>query len=121
MTLARGRAVRDTLGRQLPAGLPAISSCYMTSDPRLCVIGVDGARHGLIVPLCICKIDSMRGKQKRRQGSMVRDQWRQGRGFHVLLLHELAAVQDNTRHRRKLRREPILPHAIDAADAPFLG
>src|SRR5258708_29375226 len=44
------------------------------------------------------------------------------RWCHVLLLHELGAVQDNNVwHRRKLRREPILPCAIDTAAAPFGG
>ena len=48
-------------------------------------------------------------------------QHRQGRGFHDLLLHDLAAVHDNTRHRRKLHREPVLPCASDTAAAPFVG
>src|SRR5216684_637954 len=40
------------------------------------------------------------------------------RWCHVLLLHELGAVPDNNvRHRRKLRREPILPRASDTAAA----
>jgi hypothetical protein len=44
------------------------------------------------------------------------------RWFHVLLLHEQGAVHDNNaRHRRKLRREPILPCTIDTAAAPFGG
>src|SRR5260221_7187083 len=53
---------------------------------------------------------------------LLRRRWRLLRWCDVLLLHELGAVQDNNaRHRRKLRREPILPCAIDTAAAPFVG
>src|SRR5258708_38786067 len=56
---------------------------------------------------------------------MMRDllrRWRHLRWCPVLLLHELGAVQDNNaRHRRKLRREPILSCAIDTAPEPFIG
>ena len=56
---------------------------------------------------------------------MVRDltrrrQWL--RWCHVLLLHELGAVQDiDVRHRRKLHRKPLLSRATDTAAAPFVG
>ena len=57
--------------------------------------------------------------------SMVRDLWRRFQlrrwRWHVLLLHELAAVHDDTiRHWRNLRRESILPCATDTAAASYV-
>jgi hypothetical protein len=52
---------------------------------------------------------------------LLRRRWWQLRWCHVLLLHELGAVQDNNvRHRRKLRRESILPYPTNTTAAPFI-
>src|SRR5258706_11509582 len=70
------------------------------------------------------------GRNASQQGaiavfiSVVRDLLRRKRRTwcHVLLLHELGAVQDNNaRHRRKLRRQPVLPWASDTAPASRVG
>jgi hypothetical protein len=56
--------------------------------------------------------------------SVVRDLLRRKRltWCHVLLLHELGAMLDNNaRHRGKLRREPVLPWASDIAPASRVG
>jgi hypothetical protein len=54
--------------------------------------------------------------------SMVRARWPQELECPILLLHELGAVQDNNvRHRRHLRREPVLPRATNTVAAPSVG
>jgi hypothetical protein len=54
--------------------------------------------------------------------SMVRARWPKELKCPVLLLHELGAVQDNNvRHRRHLRREPVLPRATNTVASPFVG
>src|SRR5262249_44761999 len=55
----------------------------------------------------------VRDPERRRQ------HWRRR---HVMLLHKLGPMDDDAvRHRRKLRREPILPRATRAVVAPFGG